>query len=47
MTKRVTIKDLSKKLGVSTTTVTKALNGKPKVSDEVRQSVIELSLIHI
>lgn len=40
MGRRVTIKDISKKLGVSTTTVTKALNGKPKVSEQVRKMVL-------
>lgn len=37
----MTIKDISKRLGVSTTTVTKALNGKPKVSEDVRALIIE------
>lgn len=41
MDKRITIIDISKKLGVSTTTVTKALNGKPKVSEEVRKLIIK------
>jgi LacI family transcriptional regulator len=39
--KRVTIKDISQAVGYSTTTVTKALNGKPKLSEDVRTLVIE------
>jgi LacI family transcriptional regulator len=38
---RATIKDISRKMGVSTTTVTKALNGKPKVSEGVRRQILE------
>lgn len=41
MLRRITIKDISKKVGVSTTTVTKALNGKAKVSEEMRNFIIE------
>lgn len=41
MKKRVTIYDISAKLGVSTATVNRALNGKPKVSEETRQLVME------
>jgi LacI family transcriptional regulator len=41
--KRVTILDIAKQLGVSTTTVNKALSGKPKVSDNMRKRVIETS----
>lgn len=39
--KKVTIYDLSNKLGISTATVNRALNNKPKVSDETRQLVIK------
>lgn len=39
--KRVTILDIANELGVSTTTVNKALSGKPKVSDKMRARVIE------
>jgi len=38
---KVTIYDISNKLGVSTATVNRALNGKPKVSEETRRLVIE------
>lgn len=41
MKRRITIHDLSKALGVSSTTVYKALNGKPKISDETRKLVLE------
>ena len=41
MNKKVTIYDIANKLGVSTTTVNRALNGKPKVSEETRQLVLE------
>jgi len=41
MSKRATIKDVAKKVGVSTATVTYVLNDKPKVSKEVRESIIE------
>jgi LacI family transcriptional regulator len=39
--KKVTIYDVSQRLGVSTATVNRALNGKPKVSEEMRKRVIE------
>lgn len=38
---RVTMQDISKKVGVSLTTVTKALNGKPKISEELRNRIID------
>lgn len=41
MDKRVTIYDVSKKLGVSTATVNRALNGKPKVGEDTRKLIIE------
>ncbi|MDR3551988.1 MAG: LacI family DNA-binding transcriptional regulator [Clostridia bacterium] len=41
MSKRTTISDIAKVLGVSNTTVTKALNGKAQVSDEMRSTVIK------
>ena len=41
MSKRVTILDIAKKLNVSTTTVNKALSGKPKVSSRTRKLVLE------
>jgi len=41
MNKRVTIYDIAGKLGVSTATVNRALYGKPKVSEETRQLVLE------
>ena len=41
MAGRITIKDISKKVGVSATTVTKALNGKDKISEEMRKTILE------
>jgi len=41
MKKKVTIYDVSKKLGVSTATVNRALNDKPKVSKDTRQMVLK------
>lgn len=40
MSTRITIKDIAVAIGVSVTTVYKALNGKPKVSEEIRQRII-------
>ena len=40
MQKKVTIYDVAKKLNISTATVNRALNGKPKVSEETRRLVI-------
>ena len=45
MSQRVTINDISKKMGVSTTTITRALNGKPKVSDDLRNSILKTAEI--
>lgn len=39
MGKRVTIKDISQEMGVSVTTVFKALNNKPKISEEMRKKI--------
>ena len=39
MAERITIKDIANELKVSTTTVSKALNGQPKISDEMRALV--------
>ncbi|MGL4904004.1 MAG: LacI family DNA-binding transcriptional regulator, partial [Cetobacterium sp.] len=38
---RVTIKDIAKKLNISTAAVSKALNNLPGVSDELRETVRE------
>ena len=38
--KAVTIKDISKIMGVSVSTVTNALNGAPNVSGELRKAII-------
>ena len=38
---RVTLNDIAHKLGISMTTVTRALNNKPKVSDDMRKLIIE------
>ena len=43
MEKRVTIKDISQRTGVSPTTVTKALNGKNKISEEKRQEILRVA----
>ncbi|WP_163397553.1 LacI family DNA-binding transcriptional regulator [Flavobacterium fluviatile] len=40
-TKRITIYDLAKELGLSVSYVSKALNGKPGVKEEVRQAVLK------
>ncbi len=40
---KVTIYDVSERLGVSTATVNRALNGKPRVSEKMRQRVIEVA----
>lgn len=37
---RVTLKQISKEMGVSVTTVCKALNNKPKVSEQMRKKII-------
>ena len=38
---KVTIYDIANKLGVSTATINRALNGKPKVSEKTRQLIID------
>jgi len=43
MKNKVTIYDVAKKLNVSTATVNRALNGKPKVGEETRRLIIETS----
>lgn len=43
MSKRVTIKDLAKKLNVNTSTVSRALNNHPAISDETKKKVQELA----
>ncbi|QGQ94281.1 LacI family DNA-binding transcriptional regulator [Paenibacillus psychroresistens] len=39
--KKITIYDISKKLGVSTATINRALSGKPRVSEETKKLIIE------
>nr|MBR4281400.1 LacI family DNA-binding transcriptional regulator [Clostridia bacterium] len=39
----ITMRDLGKRLGVSAVTISKALAGKPGVSDEVRQRIIRMA----
>ena len=41
--KRTTIMDIAERLHISPTTVTKALNGKPKVSDALREEVFRVA----
>ena len=43
MTKRVTIYDIAKELGVSTATVNRAMNNKPGVSEATRQKVVKVA----
>ncbi len=43
MDKRPTLADVARAAGVSLMTVSRAINGKPGVSDEVRQSIISLA----
>ena len=43
MDKRVTIYDVSERLRVSTATVNRALNGKPRISEQMRKHVIEVA----
>ena len=43
MSKRVTAKDVAKSLGISTMTVSRALNNKPNVSEETRRKVRQTS----
>ena len=39
----VTMRDIGKRIGVSAVTVSKALAGKPGVSEEMRQKIVELA----
>lgn len=39
----ITIKDISKRLGISVSTVSKALNGYPDVSDGTRERILEMA----
>ena len=39
----ITIKDISKKLGISVSTVSKALNGYPDVSEVTRERILEMA----
>ena len=41
MKKTTTMRDIGARLGVSTVTISKALSGKPGVSDSVREKIIE------
>ena len=43
MSQRITAKDVAKALGISTMTVSRALNNKPNVSEETRRKVMETS----
>ena len=43
MKKNVTMRDIGAALGVSTVTISKALNGKEGVSDEVRAKIVEMA----
>ena len=38
----VTLKEIAKECNVSATTVSNILNGRPKVSEETRQKVLEV-----
>ncbi len=42
-----TMDDIAKRLGISKGTVSKAFSGAGDVSEAMRRSVLELSLIHI
>lgn len=39
--KRVTVKDIAQRLGVSAMTVSRALNDQPRISDETREKVLQ------
>ena len=43
---RVTMNDIAKKLNVSVNTVSKALGGKAKISEEMRNKIIKTAKIH-
>jgi len=38
-----TLKDIAKRAGVSTTTVSRALNGKPNINIQVKQRILEIA----
>lgn len=42
MTKKVTIRDVASRAGVSYQTVSRVINGRPDVADETRQRVQEV-----
>ena len=44
MSKRVTIKNLAEEVGLSVCTINKALSGKPRISHETRQRVLDAAL---
>ena len=46
-TEKMTIEQVADALGVSKTTVSRALSGKGRISEETRAKVYALSLIHI
>ena len=39
MKAKITLKDIAKELGISTSTVSRALNDSPKISQETKQKV--------
>ena len=41
------LEDVAALAGVSTATASKALHNKPRISEETKQRVLDLSLIHI
>ena len=43
----VTLKEIAKECNVSATTVSNILNGRPKVSEETRQKVLEIGRAHV
>ena len=44
---QITIKDIARELGVSPSTVSRALKDNPDISQETRDAIHKLSLIHI
>jgi DNA-binding LacI/PurR family transcriptional regulator len=42
--RRITIRDVAKELGVSTTTITRALNSKGRISEETKKLVTEAAM---
>jgi LacI family transcriptional regulator len=45
--KDITLKEIATKLGISITTVSKALKNYPDVSDKTKKAVVELAQQHI